>query len=205
MSNKAQYGGGAIAQAGQFDITVKRLSNNLEQPLPFAIFGAADLPAGYQNVIRVPNGLTLTVTEGLQNSPDYDSVKLSFTDGALTDIIEITSPTVSYPSLIAASMVDLLHYFTIKMTLSLSDFTQFNQVLNFRDVDIFGGFSSKNITPSSEKKESQFQDNQVNLPIEGSIDKETSVTGNFVAQTGEIQFSFFFSRYMRYNAAMLNR
>lgn len=186
----------------QFDVNVKRLTTNLSQDLPVALFGTSALQAGYQSVIPVPSGLTLTVTAGLTAS-DRGKVIFSYTDGTNTDIVEVTSTTIQYPELVSALNVDLLEYNQIKVSLAGngSDVSQFNKSIEFAVNNLFGSKSRDTITPAAYVRSGQFQANQVDLPVTGKLDKETSFLVKVVPIANlEINFSMFVGRYVAYNA-----
>lgn len=201
------YSGAALGIKAQFAITVERLTNNISQELPFALFGANALKAAYRSVLRTPNGLDLTVTAGLGNSNDSSAVDFLYDDGGgNSDIIRVRSSTAPYSQMVDASAVDLMRYSKVKMSLTgLADQSQFNNNVRFIDSAIFGEVSEQTIDPASYISVMQQQANQVDLPVSGLLDKETSVVSDFVDDTGKIQFSFYFDQFRRFKAEIMAR
>lgn len=200
--SKPRYNAAAGALKGQFDVVVTRLTADVALNLPVAIFGTAALQAGYQSLLSLPAGATLAITAGLDNATNYGYVDFAYTVGGNTDIVRVTSTTLQYPELVAALMTDLLSYQSVKMTLSgNSDTSQFNQSITLATNNVLGSKSRDSITPASYISATQFQSNQVNLPIAGTLDKESAWTFDVVQDAAiEINFSFFFDNYTPYNA-----
>lgn len=206
MKSKVGYSKSATPGIkGEFDVIVERVGADINVPLPFALFGSSALQSGYQSILSIPSGLTLEIQAGLMNTGDYNRVDFIYSDGVDTDIVRLTSSTLQYPELLDATKTDLLRYMNIKMQLSgMSDETQFNQSVLFTNNSIFGDKSVKTLNPASFKKSSQFQNNQIDLAVSGKIDKEAAILSKIVAQAGgQINFSFYFDMYLRYNAEIL--
>lgn len=194
------------ATRGQFTLKVTRLTANIAQPLPVALFGTSAYQAGYQSEISAPAGLTLTVVGGTANAAaGYANVDFSWTDGANTDIVRVQCPTVQYPVLLNALNTDLLEYSSIKLFLSgASDQSQFNNSLYFKTTNLFGSRSEQNIEPASAIETTQLQTNQVDLLVNGTLDKESSIVTDMNAEAGlSYGITFFFNRFIKYNAAAL--
>ena len=186
---------------GDFNIEVERLTASLNQNLPFAIFGPAALRSGYDSSISVPNGLTLTVSEGINNAAGVDSaVDFSFTDGTNTDIVRVTSSTLSYPQLLSLLQTDVLQLQQVKMSLTGngSDTSQFNVNLDLRQDNVFGGQSKNTMQPATYLRSSQFQGNQIDIPLAGTVDRETVVASSIKPTANLIiSFAFYFDGYQR--------
>lgn len=200
---RPKYNAAAGALKGQFDVVVTRLTAAVAANLPVAIFGTAALQAGYQSLLSLPTGVTgLTISAGLDNTTNYGYIDFSYTDGTNTDIVRVTSTTLQYPELVAALMTDLLSYQSVKMTLSgNSNTNQFNQSITLATNNVLGSKNRDTITPAAYISATQFQSNQVNLPIAGTLDKESAWTFDVVQDAAiEINFSFFFDNYTPYNA-----
>lgn len=201
--NRPRYTSAAPkALKGQFDINVERLTADVALDLPVVIFGTAAYQAGYQSLISVPATASLAIKGGLDNSTNYGFVDFAYTVGGNTDIVRLSSTTLQYPELLAALMTDLLQYETIKMTLSgNSDTSQFNKSLTFATNNVLGSKNRDTATPASYVSPNQFQSNQVQLPIAGTLDKESSIIFDVVQDAAiKINFSFFFSSYIPYSA-----
>lgn len=196
------YNSGAVK--AQFDVNVERKSANIAQKLPFAFLGANSLVSGYQSILSIPNGLTLEVNSGLGAS-DYGITTLTFDDGSgNSDIIEISSSTIEYPELLESSKMDLIQYSGIKMVLSNNmDTSQFNERLLFLNSSIFGNKRENPTNPAAYVSKNQNQNNQVDLPLTGDIDKNTAIVSNFRNETGIISFNFYVTRFALWNARQL--
>lgn len=196
----AGFNSGAVK--AQFDINVERSGTNFGK-LPFAILGANALASGYQSIIPVPNGLTLSVTSGL-TAADYAETVLTYSDGTNEDVITVSSSTIQYPELLESSKSDLIQYSGIKMVLSSAmDTSQFNERVLFLSSSIFGNKKENPTSPSAYVSKNQNQSNQVDLPLTGDIDKNSAIVSNFGIQAGIISFNFYVTQFALWNARML--
>ena len=189
-----------------FDVKVERRSANIDQSLPFVMFGQNILQTGYQAAIPLPNGLTVDVSQG--TGADLDKILFAYTEtaGGAQDIIAVSSSTAPYPDALAATLTDLNKYDRIKILLSSNlDTAQFDERVNFLKSTMFGAREDNNIIPSSQISENQNQDRQVNLNLNNSIDAKRAVLSKFRSQTGTISFNFFMYKVAVWNASALSR
>lgn len=155
--------------AALFTLKVTRVSANINQALPFVLFGWQQSQSQYRSQIQnVLSGGT--VFDGLGGGKsaaiaDSEKVIFSFTNGADTDTVEIESQDgSSYPELLFGSGIVPMR--AQKVRISLSDETksqQFSERLQFGNKTLFGLEKSQSLTPNSQKSPNQFQAGIIDL------------------------------------------
>lgn len=195
---------GNVQAAAQFDITAKRVTATINQALPVPFFGVLDLENGFTNLLNLPAGVTLSdlnigTTKGVAFA---NKLELEFTDGVNTDVVEITSSTYFYPSLLKSTITDLLKL--SKMRYSVSDTTQiaqFSQSLNVVSRSMFGKVSSNSISVAAFKQPNQFQQGIIDIDGEIEVDKETSIQTAIIPVAGfSFTLSMWVEKFFRQNA-----
>jgi hypothetical protein len=195
----------ATNAAASFTITAKRLTANINEILEAPIFGVIDRYSGFSKVISLPAGVTVAgINYGVDKGiADANKLSIEYTDGTDVDTIEITCQQNPYPLLLESTRTDLLRAQGIR--LSLSDSTavsQFDQQFNVVKRSMTGRAVNDSLTPSQYKQPTQFQTGIVDLPINLSVDKETTITCGIIPQAGlAISFSFFAAQFDKFNAA----
>lgn len=160
----------------QFDVNIKRLTSTLPQSLEVIVFGAGDINSGYNGVVNVPAGLTLSVLGGGQdvNNPSrYDKKVFRYTNGVDTDDIELTCNQYPYPSLVYDTTVDVFRINTVRY--SISDVTktqQFGNRFDWIKRTIFGKLDRQSLSVNSFKSPEQFQAGIIDLSVDFAISKE---------------------------------
>jgi hypothetical protein len=199
MSNNQQPGN--VLAAASFGITVTRVTATIAQPLPFAIFGQQDYQNGYRNVIGglLPTGVTLSTVRGGEVNGLANQVEFTYTQGANTDIVRVTSDTYPYPSLLESSGTDLLRMSKIRMELSdATQANQFRQEMQSFSNSPFGKGTSNKISPTSFRTPQQFQTGIVDLDLVIDIDKETALYGRILNVTNfSVTFNSFVEKFYR--------
>lgn len=73
---------------GDLNITVLRVTANLAVPLPYILFGLQGFSSSFQSTLKpyLPSGVTCTAT----NSATTGNMVLTYTDGIVTDTIQIS-------------------------------------------------------------------------------------------------------------------
>lgn len=173
-------------ERASFDVKVKRLTANLSEELPFAIFGACYAATNYTPLINVPSGLTLVVSFGSYNDTtpaNQGKVQFSYTDGTNTDIIEVTTKAAApYPALLQSSMVDLFQVGKLRISLSdASQLTQLDTDLAVQSLSLFGKSASNVLSISSSKSPDQQQSGIVDIDLTANFNKETAFVGSIIA------------------------
>ena len=195
----------AANAAASFTITAKRLTATINEILEAPIFGVIDRYSGYSKVISLPAGVTVnSIAYGVDKGiADANKMVIEYTDGTNEDKIEVTCQQNPYPLLLESTRTDLLRAQGVR--LSLSDSTavsQFDQQFNVVKRSMTGRSVNDSLTPSQYKQPTQFQTGIVDLPVNISVDKETTITCGIIPQAGlAISFSFFAAQFDKYNAA----
>lgn len=186
-----------------FDITIRRLTNNIDDVLPVGILGFAQSESGYFGLIDLPAGITYTY-EGGTSVGLPDRYRYTFTKGVDTDIIEITCPQIPYPSFLQNSAVDRYRINNIRYVISDGLVqAQFAQVLDFKDSAIFGVKTSNPLTPNNFINPMDEKNNIVDIPVSMGFDKEKCIiTGISQDSTAPFQvtMSFFVEFYDKMTA-----
>lgn len=187
-------GAGNSKLAGQFSVVITRSGADVAASLPFALFGSSAIKAGYQSILVNDTGATLVITEGLNNSDGYGKVTFAYTSGGNTDKVIVSSPTLQYTELISLLAQERLDFTMAKMIISgNADTSQFNETITMDYNNIFGARSQNTFEPNTYKQAAQLQANQIDIPLDGSIDRNTSLTSKIVQDDGlTISLTFFF-------------
>lgn len=178
--------------AAQFDITVRRLTATIAQPLPVVLFSAQDAQSGFPNLLpqQLPAGVTVTGVRfgvnGIGAAPfatTGDRLVIQYTDAALnTDAIEITSSNLAYPSLLQSAAVDLLRISKIRYIISdAAQQTQYAQAMGLVMKNMFGVQKTNPLSPASFLDPRQFQAGVRDIDGTFNIDKETGILTNIIA------------------------
>lgn len=150
-----------LNQQAQFNLTIARTSNNLDVNLPYALFGYQFYPSQYTGIITPPTGLTYSVSQ-----PNISTVRFAWTNGILTDNIDITCKELYYPSMLIASAFDRM--IISKMRYKISDKTKTDQYdLGFETINklLFGSGSFNELTPSTYFDPNQQQEGVVDVDV----------------------------------------
>ena len=189
--------------AAQLKLTVTRVTANIvDAPLPFAMFGAQDYVNGYRNTLTgqlLPAGVTLVSVTGGEVSGKPNRVDFTYTDGVNSDVVEVTSSTYPYPSLLNSTSVDLLRMSKIRMELSdNTQAAQFRQDIQTVSNSPFGKGSTNKISATAFRRPDQFQAGIVDLDAVFEIDKETSIVSSILPVAGfEVTFNSFVEKFYR--------
>lgn len=202
---------GAIEKAN-FAVQVKRLTANLDINLPYILFGQVFAASGFRDVLPLPSGITCTVSNGIvQHAIDdiakYPALILQFSDGVLTDTVEITSKAAAaYPSLLAATSSDVFDVSKLRLSISPStEDSQFDTDLSLVSKTIFGKEDKNPLNVASYKKPEQFQTGIIDIVLNNcGIDKEAGFVGELIPVAGiTVTHSFSVSRINKFNRNLL--
>lgn len=197
---------GTPVASAQFDIKIKRLTANINQKLPFAIFGANDAQNGYRRIIQdIPTGITLeSVKYGTNSTPSLpNALRLTYNDGVNpTDDVEITCDQYPYPAFLQSTLNDIFRL--SKMRYSISDageLSQFSNALVLVESSMFGKSSRNSISVNAYKSPDQFQNVIIDINGNFGIDSETSFVSSINPKAGlEVTISVFVQKFFKFNA-----
>lgn len=170
---------GNVNAAAQFTLQIKRLSANINAPLPVAVFAPVYGPNGWRILIqgRMPTGVSLTKVEGGEISAMPDRYLFTFADSVPnTDTIEVTCTTAPYPAFLEALITD--RFRLNKMRLTLSDpaqVAQYANQLSFVTRSMFGLGTSNDLVPDNFRSPQQYQAGIVDVDVDASFDKQTGI------------------------------
>jgi len=203
-------------EAAQFDIIVARDSVNINEFLPFPVFGISSLQAGLQQDIAgfLPAGVSLVAIKfGINFSAaagatltnllgDSQKLILQFLAGAALDTITVTCSSTAYPQFVASTYSDVFRLTKIRYAISNVAITaQYSQQLTFQRKTIFGKLVQNTLTPSAFRKPDDFQTGIVDIDINADVDKETTIWSKISNTAGfSITLSVFVSRVSKFSA-----
>jgi len=185
----AGSGGGNKAM---FTIAITRVTANINESLPVALFGANESSSAYENLLTplLPSGVLLdTVAIGRDNTGIVNRkvAVFSFKDAlANTDTIRVECKQVPYPDLLHATGSDAFRLSNIRY--GISDTTQLAQFENevvLSTQSLFGARRQDKLTPSAYKAPDQYQSGIIDLTgVVMNIDAETSIANSIVPSAG---------------------
>lgn len=179
--------GNADGMAAQLKVTVTRVTANIDEALPFAIFGVSDAQNGYRRALQglLAAGTVLTSVDIGEGDAQPEAALFTYTKGADVDTIKVECQAAPYPAVLQATLVDT---FAIdKVRVKLSDKTQtgqFEQALNVLVRNMWGRTSSNNLTPSDFFSPEQFQEGVIDVNANVKIDKETFFQSQMIPVAG---------------------
>lgn len=170
----------APKSAAMFDLTITRVSENINADLPIPFWGALDRESNYVEVISsyLPAGTTLGGIDvpAIQVSPTGKGLRFGFKSGLEVDYIDVECSQVPYVNLLRASQGSLIKMQQNKMTISnVAVQTQFsNSVYIYRN-SLFGKDSTDSFTPNQFKSDLQNQNDIRTITTTYTVDQETSM------------------------------
>lgn len=172
---------GASKGGAQFNIDVTRNSSNLAVGLPVILWGFYEFQSSYTQVLTLPSGISCTVAP----APNKTDLRFTYTDGDVTDTIDVTCQELPYLNLLTASGRGLIELSKIRVSVpGDSQLIQFNQKLETNRRSMFGKSSSDSIVPQAFKTEMQQQNTIISLPVTYVIDEERFMRVTMAKITG---------------------
>lgn len=187
----AKLGARSVESAAQqqYTVQVKRITANIAESLPAPIFGAAEISAGFDGLLPLPSGVTLTKLDfGMANGSlsFRNKLVLTYSDGTNPpDSIEITCKQLPYPTFLnqllgTGQAVGLTR-------ISLSDSTQvaqFSANLKLLIRTGAGRINSDNLSASASKSPEQFQQGIVDIKQGYQVDRYTTLVSEILPVVG---------------------
>lgn len=150
----------------QVNFQIKRLTANIAGvDLPVPLFGAYDLASKYNQVLQMPAGVTITAFDNGVIGNEL-KLRITYTKGANSDIVEVTLQEYAYPSFIEA--LKGTSFAISNGRYSISDTTatglqQMTKKLRSLRYSMFGNQNSDNIPLSASKSPFQQQNGIVDI------------------------------------------
>ena len=164
----------APESAAMFDIIMKRLTANIASPLPAPIFGALDKESDYTEIIPVlvPDGVSYVI----DRTTDRKGLKITYTDGVGTDIVEISCVQNAYLNLLRATQGSLIKLEQNKLNISdVTHVSQFSKKVQVTKNTLFGRDTTDSFTPNQFKTDMQNQNDIRVITQNFDVDAETSL------------------------------
>jgi hypothetical protein len=196
--------------AASFTINIVRLSTNISASLPVPIFGANDAPSGWADVIApsLPSGVFVdTIQYGALNTGSAGTsarkLILNFEDSVGgKDGIEVTCTQNNYPSLLNATLVDIMTLGGIRYGISNSaNVAQFDEEIKVVKRSLTGRQTNDSLTPSQYKSPEQFQSGIIDITEGFSIDKQTTIVLGFGQFAMTVSLNCYAATLQKYDAA----
>lgn len=186
------------------NITVKRVTSNIANALPFAIFGHLALASNYQQALAeyLPVGVTI-ISITLLPSGGY---AIRFSDGVAIDTIEINCTQIGYAEFVKALATDQFEVTKIRYALdTLAHATQYQEPFALYTKSLFGTKQVKDFPIEMHKSPMQQQSLILDIDQSFSVDKEQVIIGKIINDVAaavpvQLQLNFFISNYFKYNA-----
>lgn len=161
--------------AAMFDITITRKTANIAADLPAPLFGVLDKESDYSEIL--PQLLPVGCSYEIARTTDRKGLKITYTLGLNSDIIEITCAQVPYLNLLRASQGSVLRMEQNKMNISdVSVQSQFRNKVQVTRNTIFGKDTNDSYTPNQFKSDMQNQNDIRTITANFNVDLETSFT-----------------------------
>jgi hypothetical protein len=192
---------------GDLNIIVTRLTANINQPLPFALFGVNDYATGYGSTLKafIPVGVAApVVTVAAGGIVDFSYTTI---DGAHTDHIQVSFAG-SLNSYLQFLQSMNQNFFKSKFILySISDVAQqkqYGQLLNFGELSSLGMAKANQLSINSRIMTWDFKSDRANILMqEQSIDAAFSFVQNIMPVAGfSVEFDVFMSQRLNMNKAL---
>lgn len=175
---------------GQFAVTAKRLTAALLVDLPVPFFNPVDAMNGYRSMLggELPPGVTVESVQyganaagnGVPPPPGAGSVvdrlRITFTDGVNSDVVEVTCSSIAYPGFLLAMVTDMFEVNKIRMTLSDNARTdQFGKELKVKTNNPFGSSTTIGRPPSDFISPDQYQGGIIDIDLSFRFDKQSGM------------------------------
>lgn len=176
-----------------FSITVKRLTNTINQSLPVPIFSPISAEGAYSEVVASLLGSGTTITSVLygSNASFPDRMQITYANGGNSDIIEITCNTMHYPSFLLDCLNNRFIMSRARMSVSrvANALSQFSVTMLPFTQTLFGESRFNRISLGSNITPEQFQTGIIDVPKILPIEPNKGVIIPFVVSTNGDSFT----------------
>ena len=169
----------APVSAATFDILITRDTALLPFTLPVALFGVLDQESDYVELLSsfLPVGVTYTIARGA----DRKSLNFIFTNGIVTDTINVSCNQVPYVNLLIAGLDSVFKMQQNKLQISdTAQQLQFSKAITIFNKSFFGHSENDTITPNQYKTDLQNQNDIRTINQILDIDKQRSMVFQIV-------------------------
>ena len=161
----------------QVNFQIKRLTANIAGvDLPVPLFGAYDAASKYNQVLTMPAGTSITAFD-MGVIGNETKLRITYTKGANSDIVEITLQEYAYPSFIEALKGTSFNISNGRYSISDTTATglqQMSKKLRALKYSMFGNQNADNIPLSASK--SPFQQQNGIVDILGNFNVDAQIT-----------------------------
>lgn len=195
---------GNIVSAAQFGIKMTRLTAAIAQPLPVPVFNPVDAEDFYRKTLGplLPPGVVVSSLRYGSGAGLPDTLEITYTSGALSDIVNVTCTSMPYPAFLRSLIADKFAINKIRMTLSdPAQLAQFDQKLTAASYTLFGLGEQNETTPSNFRSPQQYQDGIVDVDLDFKFDKQTGLAFPVLPVANlAVQMNFFCPRFEQTSA-----
>jgi hypothetical protein len=161
----------------QVNFQIKRLTADINAILPVPLFGPYDLASDYNQILSLPNGVSISAIEVGKIGGGELKVTISYLSGGDTDKVEITLQEYAYPSFLEALKGSKFTISNARYSISDTSNTgvqQLTQSLQANVKSMFGKTTVDNIPLSASKSPFQQQNGIVDIIGTFGIDAQTT-------------------------------
>ena len=187
--------------AASFDILIERKTANILEVLPVPIFGVLDQESDWIEIMNqfLTTGTTYTVSRGA----DRKSLDFTFTNGVLSDIINVSCNQVPYVNLIISGLDSVFKMQQNKLQISnVALQNEFSQSIGVFNRSFFGHHQDDSITPNQYKSDLQNQNDIRTINQILDIDKQRTLLFKMVASPFTLTMSSFIQKYDKGQSAV---
>lgn len=192
-----------IVVGAYVNLVVKRVSNNINSPLPVALFGTTFEASQYKQLLSefMPSGVTIVKLEITSTG----GFVFTYSNGTITDTITVECPQIPYSNFVRALQTD--QFDVNKLRYSLADpvtmLPQFQEPFQYYKKSLFGTKTVKDFPIEMHKTPMQQQNGILDIDMSFDVDKDTALIC-YVAKLNNVLSQFnlnlFIPNYFKYNA-----
>ena len=173
LSNQGEQAGIA-----RFNISIKRLTVNIDDILPVPVFGILDYESQYAEVLApyLPPGCTYVLAPTDNNK----GLKITYTVGGNSDIIEVTVKEKPYLSLLRGTQTSSIKLSQMKAKITdVANSELFTETIRPLINSLFGMTTSNPFTADDWLRDDQYLQTIRTINQDVDVDAETTVIFNF--------------------------
>lgn len=171
---------------GELDLNIKRMSADINQPLPYALFGTFAFNDKYRIQIApyIPAGIELIDVKALANGNVEFSYKETST-GKIDSIQVAATGKLAYSTFLSTLTSNIFHTNVTKYGISdLTQLSQYNRGFNWETLTSLGKTGSDQISPFSQRSMYAQTSDLIDFLLPYSIDAETSIIQSINPKSG---------------------
>lgn len=165
---------GVQTGVARFNLTIYRKTANIASVLPVPVFGALDYESDYVEVLApyLPAGCTYVI----ERTSDKKGLKITYTVGMASDIVEVNVKEKPYLSLLRGTQTSTIKLSQMKAKIfDVADEQQFSETIRPVINTLFGLATSNPFTADDWLRDDQFVQTMRTINQDVNVDAETTV------------------------------